>query len=150
MEWKEIWPAISTLLGVLIGGASSYLTQNNILNKQFNNEIERNKENLKNERFQVYNEILKIDGETLMQRQAGNGTEFNFKGYRSKIRPILYLKFHLLDKDIASLVRGMDKIMSSADFNEELTERDEDQLINKYNKIIEVIEKHLEQFRESY
>lgn len=121
LAWSQFLTGILPLIGVIVGGFITYLTQTKTLNKQLKRDIEKEKETKILERFLVYNEILNLDGEIQMQYYMGGGsTKFNLADYRDKIRPLFYSKFHLLNQDIAQAIRKMDMIIKEADFNEEL------------------------------
>ena len=137
------------LIGVIIGGLLTYFTQAKIATNQLKREKEREKENKKAERFIVYNEVLKIDGEIQMLYINSHIAEFNLQAYREKIRPLFYTRFHLLHEEIANSVRLMDIIISEADLSEELLLEEGERLIAFYSKILTEIEKEMKSYRET-
>ncbi|MEK5038965.1 hypothetical protein [Sporosarcina sp. FSL K6-3457] len=147
MDWTVLLAAIIALSGVLVGHISTYFTQNATLNKQIKNEIRRDKKAENIERILVYNEILKLEGEVQMLTDAGDHAEFDLEAYREKFRPILYSKFHLLDQDISIFVRGIDIIITSTDIFGEIGRRNNDKLVELFNKMIVDIEKHIDNYR---
>ncbi|GEM_PF-3470187 len=146
MGWNEIFTGILPLLGVFVGGIITYKTQTNTVEKQLEREIEKEKE-LKNiERLKVYSEILKLEGENLMiERIGGSQVEFNLGIYMEKIRPVLYSKFYLLDKNVAENVRKIDAVYLQLVFDD--FEDDEgihnESFIRLFNKIISDIQNHI-------
>ncbi|QPQ35883.1 hypothetical protein [Lysinibacillus sp. JNUCC-52] len=148
MNWYQIFVGVLPLLGVIVGGGITFLTQNNTLNKQMRRDSEKEKESQRIEKFLIYNDILKLDGEFQMQFYAGGGfTEFNIKNYRENFRPIFFSKYHLLDQEIAYNVREMDRIIMAADFFEEIEREQNDQLLLIFDKILTEIENILKEYR---
>lgn len=147
MDWNDIFTGILPLLGVFVGGIITYKTQTNTVEKQLEREIEKEKE-LKNvERLKVYSEILKLEGENLMiERIGGSQVEFNLGVYMDKIRPVLYSKFYLLDKNVAENVRKIDAEYLQISFDEGMGDDEEfqnDFLNSLFNKIISDIQNHI-------
>ncbi|BBH18898.1 hypothetical protein Back11_02430 [Paenibacillus baekrokdamisoli] len=60
--------------------------------------------------FKVYNEALKIDGEfQFVHFNDDNGMkEFSIAQYKEKMRPILFIDFHLLNPEVRNLIRKLD------------------------------------------
>lgn len=150
MDWSLLLTGtLPPLLGVIVGGFATYYTQTNALKKQFDREIEKEKEARDIESLKVYSEILKLDGENLiLEPDGGNVIDFNLEVYRSKIRPVLYSKLYLLDQSVMDKVRNMDYVISEADFNEELDRDQSDFLIKGYMDTIGLMEKYLQGYRE--
>ncbi|SMB95298.1 hypothetical protein SAMN00017405_0371 [Desulfonispora thiosulfatigenes DSM 11270] len=146
--WAQVIYSSLPLLGVAIGGIATYMTQNNVLKKQLNRDIEREKSAENIERLKIYSEILRLEGEHIMCEYTGPHVEFNLKSYTREFRSIFFLKFYLLHQDLADTVREMDNIIAEANFNEELEPRQNDMLLNNFNKIINIIEKYLKEYRE--
>lgn len=149
MNWSEIYPGIFTLLGVFVGGVTTFLTQKITLDKQLKSEKEKEKEERNIERLKVYSEILKLDGENEMQayEQRFGGTALNIKTYQEKFRPVFFSKFYLIDIEVAESVREMDNVIGIANFFANLESSQNDELIRLYNQIIFDIEKHLKSYK---
>lgn len=148
MDRFQVFIGILPLLGVIVGGFITYLTQTRVFNKQVKRDERKEIEAKKIERLLVYNEVLKLEGEILMQSYIGGGlAEFNIEAYREKFRPLFYSKYHIINQDIAQEVRNMDRIIMAADFNEELDQEQNDSLLTIFHKIISLTEKYLELYR---
>ena len=66
--WKVTWAQVANfslpLVGVIVGGVATYLTQRSMLNKQLNREIEQEKKQENIKCLKVYGEILERSGGT--------------------------------------------------------------------------------------
>lgn len=148
VDWSQIFTGLLPLLGVLVGGLVTYITQNSAINKK--NMQEKEKEILakKIELLEVYNIILKLDGENQMQEHVGGSLiEFNIIVFKDKMRPVLYSKYHLLHNDIADILRRMDSILTLGMFMNEYQIEHHDQLTDLYNNLLNNIEQHINRYR---
>ncbi|MFC5587537.1 hypothetical protein ACFPRA_01270 [Sporosarcina soli] len=148
METESIWSQIITslgpLLGVVVGALATYVAQTNSLKKQWEREEAKEKEKKHIEKLLMYSEILKLDGEHLMQVNIGGGyNEFNTITFNEKFRPVFFSKFYLIDQNIADNIRNMDFIIAAGNYFEELEQQQEDELIILYTNIIRDIENHI-------
>lgn len=141
-------PVIGTLGGAFIGSYYTSRSQHKLLKEQIKVERAKELENKEIETLKVYNEILKIDGQTLMvTRLGGPYNEFDVNDYQKEIRPVVYNSFHLLHHDVVNTIRNMDSQISEANYNEEITSLDSDWLATEYFRLIEQIERHIENYR---
>lgn len=85
----------------------------------------------------------------IIESIGGNQLEFNYNEYSSKVRPILYEYFHLIDQKIAGIVLAIDGRLSGCNYYEEITDEDHDFLCSNYNILIYTIKELLHKYRES-
>lgn len=138
---------VATIIGLLIGSFSTYITQSKIKEKELKREQEKDKQIAITGCLEVYNEILKLDGEiNLISNYGEENYIFQIGTYNEKLRPILYSKFHLLHKNVAEKVRSLDKIKK----DEHRIENKEDKALILYRELILSIEKNIDSLRESY
>lgn len=143
-----ILPVITGLGGAFIGGYFTRKSQNDLLDKEIAREEIREKRNEVNKTMNVYNQIIKIDGEKLLVVHVGGPhVEFEIKLYQEFIRPLIYDNFHIIHKDVADLIKSLDDTIQFCSFNEELTWDDNKGLANEYYKLIKIIQKHIEDYR---
>jgi len=142
---------IATIAGLLVGSLSTYFSQSRMKEKELIRENEKEKQKILLDCLDVYNQILKLDGENILVSHLGGMFDsFKIETYKEKIRPILYSKFHLLNKDVADSVREMDNLIAEASYYEEFIDGQEQYLVSLYHKMIKAIEKHLESFRDTH
>lgn len=149
ITWAQVVNSSLPLLGVIVGGIVTYKTQTTMLKKQFESELEKEREKNNVERLKVYSEVLKLEGANIMYEYAGQGADFNLKVFNKEFRPVLFTKFYLLHQEIAEIVRKMDMIVAEANFEEQLTRRHNDLLLNNFNKLISIIERQMKDYREN-
>ncbi|MDO6657454.1 hypothetical protein [Anaerobacillus sp. 1_MG-2023] len=141
-------PMIGALGGAFIGGFISKKSQHDLFKKELNKDRENERRKERRETLELYNEVLKIDGEQLLVTHlGGHYIEFDIDIYKDKVRPVLYLKYHLIDKDIATCIREIDHKIAECNFREEITNEEKDDLAHKYNKLIDSIHQHIEKYR---
>ncbi|WAA10833.1 hypothetical protein [Fervidibacillus albus] len=146
---NAILPAISAIVGALIGGYFTRKAQHDLLDIEIAKEENKEKRRRETEVLTLYNKILKIDGEEmLVVHLAGPGNEFEIDIFVKKIRPLIYEKFHIVHKDIADLVRQIDEIIAACNYYEDFTLEDHQNLVRIYFKIISHVQRHIENYRE--
>ncbi len=113
MGWSDLVLGVLPLLGVAVGGLTTYFAQSRIEDKKITREREKDEERKEIEKLKVYSQILKKDGEMLVATYVGPGyTDFDSEMYSEHIRPILFSKIYLLDNEIIDIVRKIDnKVM---------------------------------------
>lgn len=137
---------ISTISGLLMGSFSTYITQSKITEKELKKENKKERQMLVLDCLEIYNEILKLDGENYL----GNldDPKFEQEVYEEKIRPVFYSKFHLLHKDVAEKVRRIDKITAKVEENlDGLDGEQQRDTLLLYDNLILNIEEHIESLR---
>ncbi|MEC0089911.1 hypothetical protein [Paenibacillus macquariensis] len=151
----SIDPVLGTLAGTLLGMFGAFLTnihkkradEKDALRKRTWEKEDRDiseLKDMKNIKYEVYNNILMKDGEVIIVTNAGNRLSFDFISYSKEIRPLLFKKYHLLDLDVKDKVKKMDKKIAAMAFNEEATGYDEDDISSDYYRLIEMIENKYE------
>lgn len=148
VDWSQLLIGVLPLIGVIIGSTATYITQSHTLNKQIKRDIEKQKEDRNIERLSIYSNVIKLDGENLMQEQIdGNTINFNLQAFSEKFRPVFFSKFYLIDQEVADKIRHMDYIIAESIFYEKLLPDREKELITLFNQMIIEIEKHLRDYR---
>ncbi|PED28165.1 hypothetical protein CON34_02490 [Bacillus thuringiensis] len=137
-----------TLIAVLLTQKGNKKVQKDLLEIQMERDEmkERRKELI--ETLEVYNRILKVNGESnVIIDNGGAPEEFNFNVYQKEVRPILYEKYHLLHDEVAKIVTDMDSVIGYIYFSGGDNRTEHMNLSNKYNKLIENIEQKIRDFR---
>ncbi|WP_053215725.1 hypothetical protein [Niallia circulans] len=143
-----ILPVISALGGAYLGGFFTRRVQNDSLRFTIEREEFKERKNEINETLLIYNKLLEIDGSHLMITHIGGSQiEFEINTYLEKIRPHIYEKFHLIHKDVAELIKEIDKAIQYCNFNEEITWAEHEGIAKNYYKLIEKVEQHIENYR---
>lgn len=136
--------AVSGIGGAFIGAYFTRKSQLDLLIREENKE----KRQVQKEALEIYNRVLKVDGESIVTIPVGGPiVEFDLKIYQDEIRPILFEKYHLIHDDVAKIVSEIDAIVQQCNFNEEITKEDHDDLCHKYYSLIDNIKKHIYDFR---
>lgn len=139
---------ISTLAAVWLTQKGNRTTQKNLLEQQIIRDEIKEKRNELKETLEVYNKILKVDGEnTVVINEDGKLEEFDFDIYQKEVRPILYEKYHLLHDEVAERVALMDQVIKSCNFFQEVERGDHMELCGNYNKLIRIIRLNIYNFR---
>ena len=117
-------------------------------------EISREREKVKKQneiaKMEIYNNVLKADGEQLMVVHiGGSNAELEIENYQKEIRPLLYKQLHLIDGDVASILNSIDNIIAECNFNEEITKEQNNYLSKIYMELIEKIKVHVDNFRKN-
>lgn len=100
--------------------------------------------------MEVYNKVLKVDGEHLMIIHVGGGyTEMKIDVFQEEIRPLLYDKLHLINSNVSKLLKVIDYKIAECKFNEEVETHDEVFLAKSYSDLIKSIREHIDEFRHS-
>lgn len=152
--WVSIITGIFTLSGVVGGGWITTSGNSKIQKEKLSIEIDRDLEKEKREReiqkMKVYNNVLKVNGEnSIVTRIGGPYRSIDIDEYMEEIRPFLYQYLHLLDEDVALILNEIDNKIAEANFNEEITHKEETYLSEKYLDLISFIRDHLDEFRQS-
>lgn len=153
-EASWIVPAITGATGLLSGLIVARINSNTVVKQlQHQRELEERKHErereterlkyhreLREKKYDIYNRILRVDGENTMHT-ASIATDFEFEIYRTKIRPILYEGFHVIDAYVRKIVRDMDLIMQTIDWSEDREQEQDYQMIRLYSDLRRAIEK---------
>jgi len=151
LDWAQVINFILPLIGVVVGGMITYLTQISYLNKQFKTEKLKDLEGKNTTRLLVYNEILKLDGENLMRLTDEYGyAEFNGKIFIEKFRPHFYSNFHLIHQEIANKLIEMDSILIAERIYEGEVIEESANLLPLYDDILDLIYSKQKESREKY
>lgn len=100
----------------------------------------------KDQKFEMYNRILMKTGDSLVVTAGstvlygGRGLAFDFNLYSENIRPLLFERLHVIDKDVRELIQKIDKDIARVAFHEEATDEEEDSIASSYNRMITLIE----------
>ncbi|MGD6835484.1 hypothetical protein ACQCVL_02670 [Bacillus thuringiensis] len=139
---------ISTLAAVWLTQRGNRKTQKNLLEQQIiRDEIKERRNELK-ETLEVYNKILKVDGENaVVIDEDGKLKEFDFNIYQKEVRPILYEKYHLLHDEVAKIVTCIDHDIKRCQFFGEVEDRDHYGFCKDYDDLIKNIRKNIYDFR---
>ncbi|MGE7881685.1 hypothetical protein [Bacillus sp. NPDC094077] len=149
---KEFIPNIITGVCTLIGALGGvYWTQKgnkNILEQQVTRDMIKEKRNELKETLSTYSQILKIDGETqLYIKVESTIIDFDLDFYKSKIRPILFEKYHILHDDVALSVKRIDDVIKKCNYTQKI-ERDDHILLNRnYSLLVSNMRQHIYNFR---
>lgn len=143
INWSQIFTGILPLLGVVVGGFATYFTQNATIKRQLNREREKEIHQMKIELLDVYNKVLKTDGEN----QMIDSGEFTIDVYTQKMRPILYSKFHLLHVEIAGRVRIIDSIIEKEEGYVGIEQSSHEDLMKHYAGLLESIDSRIQYYR---
>lgn len=139
---------ISTLAAVWLTQKGNRTTQKNLLEQQIIRDEIKEKRNELKETLEVYNKILKVDGEnTVIINEDGKLEEFDFDIYQKEVRPILYEKYHLLHDEVAERVALMDQVIKSCNFFQEVEREDHMELCVNYNRLIRIMRLNIYNFR---
>lgn len=150
MNWYSIITVTASLLGVIIGGLITYLTQSRIANLQVKRDIEKEKRAKDIEKLEFYGAILKLDGENMMFKKENSSSDFflfDYELYNEKIRPLLYSKIHILGVNIIAIIREIDKIDGRNKYNEYTVIAVEKTLFPMYKEMIMEIEEYLANYK---
>ncbi|MGG3042604.1 hypothetical protein ABEO76_05260 [Bacillus anthracis] len=145
--FASIATGIVTLIAVWLTQKGNKKVQKDLLELQIKRDEMKEKRNELKETLEVYNQVLKINGENAVIDYDNNGfSKLDLKVYQQKIRPILYEKYHLLHDEVAKIVADMDSIIGHMYFGGE-GHTEHMNLSDKYNKLIESIEQKIRDFR---
>ncbi|MGH0685828.1 hypothetical protein [Bacillus mycoides] len=148
--FASIATGIVTLTAVWLTQKGNKKVQKDLLELQIKREEMKEKRNDLKETLEIYNRILKVNGESTVIIDHGNGgalDEFDFNIYQKEVRPILYEKYHLLHDEVAMQVNGIDEIIRKCQFFEEVERIDHVQSCEKYSRIIRTIKQNIYNFR---
>jgi hypothetical protein len=149
----EFIKALPSFVGVVIGGLITFLIQIITIRKQ--QKWERNKIELDNFykdetiKFQTFNKIFQLDGKySILDIDLHYGPELNQENYFEHIRPLLFEIFHLLDDNMAKEVNNIEGIYERQYVTEDEDPNDKESLSQSYSKILQLIRKQFNDFRE--
>ncbi|EEM02037.1 hypothetical protein bmyco0002_56560 [Bacillus pseudomycoides] len=146
--FASITTAVATLGAVYLTQIWNRKTQKDLLEQQLIREEVKEKRNELKETLEVYNQVLKIDGEfTMVIPIGGPVVEFNIKIYEKEIRSILYGKYHLLHDDVAESVSYLDDLIKMCQYYEEITREDHCDFCERYSTLIRNIKQNIYKFR---
>ncbi|MED1299824.1 hypothetical protein P4U65_04545 [Bacillus pacificus] len=139
---------VSTLAAVWLTQKGNRKTQTNLLEQQIIRDEIKERRNEQKETLEVYNKILKVDGEnTVVIDEDGKLREFDFNIYQKEVRPILYEKYHLLHDEVAKIVACIDLDIKRCKLFGEIEESDHYGLCKDYDDLIKNIRKNIHDFR---
>ncbi|MGE8013238.1 hypothetical protein [Bacillus mycoides] len=146
--FASIFTGIITLMAVLLTQRGNKKVQKDLLELQIRRDEMKEKRNELKETLEIYNRILKVNGESnVIIDNGGAPEEFNFNVYQKEVRPILYEKYHLLHDEVAKIVTDMDSVIGYIYFSGGDNRAERMNLSDKYNKLIENIEQKIRDFR---
>lgn len=154
-EIKELIQALSPILTVVSTLTAVWLTQkwnrqtqNDLLEQQLMRDEIKEKRNEIKETLEVYNQVLKLDGEfTMITYIGGPIVEFDLDKYQKEIRPIIYEKYHLLHDNVAEIVTRIDDHIKRCSYYEDTTRDDHTEFCDEYTMLISNIMVHIHEFR---
>lgn len=137
-----------TLIAVLLTQRGNKKVQKDLLELQMKRDEMKERRNEIKETLEVYNKILKVDGEnTLVIEEEGKIEEFDLNVYQNEVRPILFEKYHLLHDEVAKIVAYIDLDIKRCRLFGEVEESDHYGLCKDYNNLIRNIRKNIHDFR---
>ncbi|AAP09543.1 hypothetical protein [Bacillus cereus] len=143
-----VFTVLSTLAAVWLTQKGNRTTQKNLLEQQIIRDEIKEKRNELKETLEVYNKILKVDGEsTVVIDEDGKLREFDFNIYQEEVRPILYEKYHLLHDEVAKIVACIDLDIKRCKLFGEAEDSDHYGLCKDYDNLIRNIRKNIYDFR---
>lgn len=146
--FASITTATATLGAVYLTQIWNRKTQKDLLKQQIIRDEIKEKRNELKETLEVYNQVLKMDGEnTLIIPVGGPIFEFDLNIYQKEIRPILYEKYHLLHDEIARNVSEIDLAIKKCTYYEEVERDDHEYFCRKYSNLIRDIKQNIYNFR---
>ncbi|TDT83149.1 hypothetical protein DEU41_0590 [Bacillus sp. AG1163] len=146
--FASIATGMATLTAVWLTQRGNKKIQKDLLEQQLIRDEIKEKRNELKETLEIYNQVLKLNGEFTMVIQVGGPViEFNLDTYQKEIRPIIYEKYHLLHDDVAKIVSQIDDLIKMCEFYEEVTRDDHRDFCEKYSKLISNIMKNIYDFR---
>lgn len=149
------WTVVGTLGAVVVTTMSNYLLNwqkrnwdNDVLVQsrkwsQQDNEAKVVRENTE-AKFQIYNNVLKADGEALLIYQNemySNLNSFKIADYKSRLRPILYDGLHKIDPYVVEVVRSIDSKIEMMNFLGEADPEWYHEMATQYSNMLQFIEK---------
>lgn len=150
----ELFKALPSLLGVIIGGLITFSIQQSTLRKQqkwerIKMEIDKlNQE--QNIKFKTFNKILQLNGRyEVLEHNMHYGPELNQKNYTEHVRPLLFDIFHLLDEKIVTNINKIEDIYERQFVIEDEFPGDKETLSNSYLQILELINEQFKELRKS-
>ncbi len=150
---KEIMQAIGPALTVVSTLAAVWLTQRGnrkTLKQQIIRDEKKEKREELKETLEVYNKILKINGENAVVTDVADKLEeFDINIYKKEVRPILYEKYHLLHDEVAMIVMLIDEDIKRCTFWGEFERIDHVGLCERYNDLIRKVRWNIHNFRKA-
>ncbi|HDR8159554.1 TPA: hypothetical protein QC072_002383 [Bacillus cereus] len=135
--FASITTAVATLGAVYLTQIWNRKTQKDLLEQQMIRDERKEKRNEQKEILEIYNRVLKADGEYILHIDLGGPLlKFNTKAYTVNIRPVIYEKYHLLDPEIRSIVTEMDECIKLCTHYDEFNDKDHLLLNNNYDRLI--------------
>jgi hypothetical protein len=145
---NALLPVLSGIGGAFIGGYFTRKSQHDLLSREIAREDSRERRKELRETLDIYSKVLEIDGEILFTVHIGGSfTEFEINKYQEKIRPVLYEKFYLIHNDVAKILSSMDNLIQECNFNVRITRDEHIILCKEYWKLTNVINEHMQEFR---
>lgn len=146
--FASIATGIATLTAVWLTQKGNRKVQKDLLELQIKRDEMKEKRNDLKETLEIYNRILKIDGESIVIIDNGGAPEeFDFNVYQKEVRPILYEKYHLLHEEVAERVALMDQVIKNCNFFQEVEREDHMELCGNYNRLIRIMRRSIYSFR---
>ncbi|EJS58184.1 hypothetical protein ICG_01923 [Bacillus cereus BAG1X1-3] len=147
---NEYIPILSSATTGVIALAGVWLTQRGnkkTLNQQLIRDEKKYKRDEQKEVLEMYNRVIKLDGEYMMHNDVGGPIlKFNKKAYNDNFRPIIYEKYHLLDQDMLLIVAEMDERIKMCTYRGEFSDEDNISLNGSYDSLIKGMKKQIASF----
>jgi len=136
------------MAGVIVGGLLTYITQSAIYKRNIQQEKYKYQREILIEKLEMYNEILKIEGYYVLEKMNGRfGLDFEFDIYKDNVRPVIFSKYHLLNKEMSNKIKEIDKCLASLIQFDDISKYDNDRALNEFYEFIRLIEKEIDNFR---
>ncbi|EOO57088.1 phage protein [Bacillus cereus VD196] len=146
--FASIATGIVTLTAVWLTQKGNKKVQKDLLELQIKRDEMKEKRNELKETLEIYNRILKVDGESIVIIDNGGALEeFDFNVYQKEVRPIFYEKYHLLHEEVAERVALMDQVIKNCNLFQEVEREDHMELCGNYNRLIRIMRRNIYSFR---
>lgn len=158
-----ILTVMSTLIAVWLTQKWNRQTQSDLLEQQLMRDEMKEKRNEIKETLEVYNQVLKLDGEFKMitylqgpitkfdfginNREIKHIVEFDLDTYQKEFRPIIYEKYHLLHDDVAKVLSRIDDHIKRCSYYGDITRDDHDVFCDEYTMLVSSIMVRIYEFR---
>ncbi|MDH6674336.1 hypothetical protein M2277_005028 [Paenibacillus sp. LBL] len=129
------------VIGVVIANWYQSRTFDRQRKAQLKDAEEAKQETLKENKMKVYNQILKMHGQSLALEYNGQGTIMNMKEYQ-KVRSAIYDGLHILDTDIREKALEIDRYIERMNLFTEINNAALMHCASEYEKLISLVEKH--------
>ncbi|MED3526642.1 hypothetical protein CN922_27280 [Bacillus cereus] len=147
---KEYIPVLASATTGVIALAGVWLTQRGnkkVLDQQLIRDEKKYRRDEQKEVLEMYNRVIKLNGEYMMHNDVGGPIlKFNTKAYNDHFRPVIYEKYHLLDKSMLLIVAEMDERIKMCTYRGDFSDEDNLWLNANYNNLIKTMRKKIASF----